>query len=51
MFLVRIPLIRELVYGHTDGDENKSKRSANKEGLQPRRSARLRQKKDSNNDD
>jgi len=52
MFLVRFPLIRELVYG--SGDENgkaKSKRggasgSQSDDNLQLRRSARLRQKKD-----
>ena len=47
---MRFPLIRELVYG--SGDENaKSKRkrggaNGSESDLQPRRSARLRQKKE-----
>uniref|UniRef100_A0A7M5X3V5 Uncharacterized protein n=1 Tax=Clytia hemisphaerica TaxID=252671 RepID=A0A7M5X3V5_9CNID len=49
MFLVRFPLIRELVYGSSAESEHKlkSKRTSSassQNGLQPRRSARLRQK-------
>ena len=49
MFLVRFPLIRELVYGSSAESDHKlkSKRSSSatgQNGLQPSRSARLRQK-------